>query len=174
MENQLLTEKEVLEKIGISSFDQMRGGNMKQLVSLFPQMDKETEMSIINQLPSYLELNKEAFMQITEGTKIISEANKASNSEAIAVCQSVIDAFGEVMKKDETTVEERKLLADKMFLLANKAVEKDSENKKFLADLSNKHDNLIALKLGVVALVFGRKPLRNVSKVFIETARKIR
>lgn len=60
------------------------------------------------------------------------KANGESQKEAIEVYKKILDDFGELLKKNTITVEERVQITEQMITIENRISAKDTENKDFL------------------------------------------
>ena len=135
MKQYLVSEEKVKKALKIDSFRNLSKDKIVEFVSLIPQMDKEVAISIINQFPNYTEYATNIVEQLRIECDHVLQSNDQSQLEAINGYKTLLDDFGEELKKDGKTFEERKYWAEKMVEVANCISTKDTEHKKFLLDV---------------------------------------
>ena len=132
MAQTLITENSVKDALGITTFRNLSKEKIVEFISLIPNIDKDVAVQIINQLPAYSEMAGTMIAQLnTLCDNIIDEA-VVSQKESIAAYKLILSDLGELLKKDNISVEERASITDKMVMIADKISAKDSEFKEFL------------------------------------------
>ena len=154
MAQQLVTAEQVKEALGIESFRNLSKDKVIEFVSLIPNMDKEVAMAVINQFPSYAEMAGGMIGKLDEMCDTAMAQAGDSQKESISAYKMILADLGELLKKDDITVEERDHITEKMILIADKIAAKDSEFKEFLINVLKTAAPVVggALMLGAVIL----------------------
>lgn len=149
----LESEDDVKKALEITSWRELSKDKVLRFAAMMPDMDKEVALSIVAQFP--------AFTRFALGTlNFLEKANEATHAANKASQEPVHDAYREVrevlkgeLDHESLAPEERRFLLESILETADKQAEKDSENKQFLQDLTNK--GLLAAGAALVAsLVF--------------------
>lgn len=145
----LLTEQQVLKKLGICDFRHLTKDKVVSLVSksMIDKLDPEVAKKIIEQFPNFSETMKDILHDYKEWMNSVLLSNENSVNSFYNSCDNIINSLQKELEKDVLTVEEKKYVFEKMIEVAKIKKEKDSENKKFLVAMGT----LVAVAFGVVA-----------------------
>lgn len=128
----LVSVEEVKNALNIESFRNLSKDKMMEFVSLIPNMDKDLAIKIVEQFPSYADYSQNIVKQLNVLCEKALERNDNSQTEAIKSYRKVLDELSVLLQKDETSIDERKYITEKMIEIADKISAKDTENKEFL------------------------------------------
>ncbi len=123
-----LSEKNVLEKLGISDFSNMTREKAVSLFSMLPKMNPQVAIKALEQFP---ELTKIA---IELGKEAIASEN-ASLHSVYASLNGIISFLEEEYKKENQTPEEKKDILDNMIEVAKMIQETHREHQIFLRNI---------------------------------------
>lgn len=151
MAQKILTEQEVKDALGISSFRNMSKEKIMEFVSLIPNMDKDVAIAVVNQFPAYSTMAKCIVEELTKSCDTAMKENTSSQQQVLSAYRKILDDLGEVLKRENITPEERESISEKMIYVAIKMDAKDTENKTFISWLQ-KNKNYV---LGAVAVIGG-------------------
>lgn len=140
----LVSVEEVKNSLNIESFRNLSKDKMMEFVSLIPNMDKDLAIKIVEQFPSYADYSQNIVKQLNMLCEKALELNDNSQTEAIEVYKKVLDELSVLLQKEETSVDERKYITEKMIEVADKIAIKDTENKEFLEKII-KYGGYVAL-----------------------------
>ncbi len=148
MDKKKLTEKQVLERLGIDNFRQLSKDKVVEFASMLGQMEPEVAVKALEQIPNATEAYKAITIQLKETASEAFKENNSSVQSYYATCDSVIKSLQKQLDDDrELTFEQRQVLIQQMISLAQMKDAKDTENKEFILKIIQ-----IAAS---VALVFG-------------------
>ncbi|EMC60287.1 hypothetical protein K2F51_09455 [Streptococcus mutans OMZ175] len=140
----LVSVEEVKNALNIESFRNLSKDKVMEFVSLIPNMDKDLAIKIVEQFPSYADYSQNIVKQLNMLCEKALELNDNSQTEAIEVYKKVLDELSVLLQKEETSVDERKYITEKMIEVADKIAIKDTENKEFLEKII-KYGGYVAL-----------------------------
>ena len=140
----LVSVEEVKNALNIESFRNLSQDKVMEFVSLIPNMDKDLAIKIVEQFPSYADYSQNIVKQLNMLCEKALELNDNSQTEAIEVYKKVLDELSVLLQKEETSVDERKYITEKMIEVADKIAIKDTENKEFLEKII-KYGGYVAL-----------------------------
>lgn len=150
----MISEEDVKKNLGIDNFRNLPKDKIMEFVSCIPNMDKDVAIKVIEQFPSYIELETNIIKQLNLMCENILKENSISQKDSIEAYKKILNDLGELLKKDNISSEERTAITDKMIEIADKIALKDTENKNFLSNIM-KYNNYVswgALLLGAVIL----------------------
>lgn len=154
MSQYMISEEDVKKKLGIDSFRNLSKDKIMEFVSCIPNMHKDVAIKVIEQFPSYVELATNIIKQLNTMCDNALKENSTSQKDSIEAYKKILNDLGELLKKDNISSEERRVITDKMIEIADKIALKDTENKNFLSNII-KHNDYVAwgaLLLGAVIL----------------------
>lgn len=155
MSKVLVSENEVKKALAIDSFRNISKDKIMEFISLIPSMDKELAIAIINQFPAYTEFATTSISVLKDMCDMALKNNESSQKDAIAAYRKILDDFGELLKKDNISQEERKDITNGMLLIADKISEKDTENKNFLLDVLKYGTSILGGAIVIGAAILG-------------------
>lgn len=148
------SEAEIMKVLEIDTWRNLSKDKILQFVALMPEMDKEVAIKVIEQFPEFRAFAMDALNVLeTEHTSSLA-ANKESQAEVHHAYQEVRAILASELKRDDLTVEDRRIIIDMIMETANREFAKDSENKQFLDTLFGKAALAtgVAIALGIVVL----------------------
>ncbi|VTT23404.1 hypothetical protein [Streptococcus gordonii] len=140
----LVSVEEVKNALNIESFRNLSQDKVMEFVSLIPNMDKDLAIKIVEQFPCYADYSQNIVKQLNMLCEKALELNDNSQTEAIEAYRKVLDELSVLLQKEETSVDERKYITEKMIEVAHKIATKDTENKEFLEKII-KYGGYVAL-----------------------------
>lgn len=140
----LVSVEEVKNALNIESFRNLSKDKVMEFVSLIPNMDKDLAIKIVEQFPSYADYSQNIVKQLNMLCEKALELNDNSQTEVIEAYRKVLDELSVLLQKEETSVDERKYITEKMIEVADKIATKDTENKEFLEKII-KYGGYVAL-----------------------------
>jgi len=150
-----ISDKEALEILAIPSWRNLSRDKFMNFLALLPDLDKETQLRAIEQMPSISNFILETNAKIIEASKNVTEKNKEATDILINSLNEMQMCFQEQLKREDLSYEDRMLFCEKLIDLAKIYVELDKTNKGFL----EKHFGIIVstaiLGLGIIAWIVG-------------------
>lgn len=145
-----LTEKKVLKKLGVNSFNEITKNKVISMGSMLDKMDPEVAKKALEQFPNF----SQTVQEITKDYKDTLDKNVQSNDKSVqeyyGVCKSIIATLEKMALDENLTFDEKKYIIEKMLEVERMINVKDSENKAFIKTMST--IGLIALAVPVMAL----------------------
>lgn len=135
MSRKLLSENDVKKALAITDFRSISKEKIMEFASLIPNMDKDVAISIINQFPTYKDFAINIVNSLKDMCDSAMKSNDLSQKETIAAYRKILDDLGELLKKDDITIEEKDMISDKMILVADKIASVNTENKEFISNI---------------------------------------
>ena len=157
MSDQIITESEAKEILGVSNWREISKIKIMDFVNLIPNMDRETAIKAIEQFPEFVNLSKAIVSQLYMLTEKALEANNKSNAEVITNYQKILDDLSKLLDKDEVSFEEKQWIIEKEIEVADKVAILDTENKKWLTEVIKHKDQVIGGVLILGTLILGVK-----------------
>lgn len=152
-----LSENQVLKKLNITSFGQLKKDDLIKMESMFDKMDPEVAKKAIEQFPEFASTMKE---MISEYKLILDESVQHNDKSVDAFyisCDAIISSLQNLLEKEELTFEEKKYIIEKMVEVNKIKGDKDSENKKFLFAIASLGTVAVAAVSGGLASILGTK-----------------
>lgn len=132
----MLTEKQVLKKLGIGDFRHLTKDKVVKMASMLDKMDPEVAKKALEQFPNFSNTMKEILVEYKMSLDKALDSNDESVKNYYNSCDVIISACERELEKDNLTFEQRREIVEQMILVARMKGEKDSENKKFIATLA--------------------------------------
>ncbi len=154
-----LTEKDVLQRLKIKDFRNVTKDHVIAMASMLDQMDPEVAKAVIAQIP---ELSKTISSIVSDYKETISksiEANEKSNSKCQETDQKIIDSLLKQLDRTDITSDQYHEILKTVNEISLRMNEKDTENKKWLANCISAFKWLGGTAMVVCAGVFGLKYL---------------
>lgn len=128
----MLTEKQVLNQLGIKDFRGIKKTHVLELASMLDKMDPEVAKKAIEQFPNFAKTVGEMFSEYKKIVEKALESNDNSTQTVYETYKKEIEICNELIKSNELTFENKKYLLDRIHECAKAIDKKDSENKEFL------------------------------------------
>lgn len=120
MKKKLMSEEEVKNALDITDFRSLSKEKVIEFVSIIPKVDKEVAMSIINQIPNYLEMAKEMVNGMIHLCDESLQDAKSGKKDVIETYRVVLETLKERLKDETLTVSEKNKITDDMIAVAEK------------------------------------------------------
>lgn len=147
----MLSEDQVKNKIGISSWKQLSKEKFFEYLKLSPQIDKEVHMKIIEQVPNYAELAN----QISKNILDLAEQKKDITSQTLSILKTISESLTDLAKKEFLTPEERNSILDRLMEMVRIIEKIEESHGGFTKEMVRIVSGIGALALVVLAVVFG-------------------
>ncbi len=134
MEKQI-TEKQALDQLGIKDWRHLTKDMYMQLVSMLPDLDKETALRAVEHFPEFASMTLELAKQYKSEIEKTLDDDKEDNRAYYDICNKIIDSLSKNLEREDSTPEERKQTMDMMFTISERVNAKNSENKAFKANM---------------------------------------
>jgi hypothetical protein len=129
-----VSENQAMSTLGISSWRNLSKDKFMNFLTLLPDLDKETQLCAIRQIPNIIGYIVSVNQNIIETSKDIIEKNKETTDSIIEALKEIQSCFLELLKKEELSAEERMFFADKLMDNSQLLLELDKTNKVFLKE----------------------------------------
>ena len=146
MSRNLATEEQVRRELGIKDYASISPSQIKKLVKLLPDTDKNVAFSVISQLPDFARTATVMVAQMNHMCDCLLESNKLSHKEAIDGYKTILNNLSKLLEKEYVTQEEQRWVIERMIEVGDRISQKDTENKQFLAAM-------FGIGAGIVGLV---------------------
>ena len=127
-----LTEKKVLNKLGIDNFREITKDKVIEMVSLYDKIDPEVVKEAIKQFPEFSKTMVEVLKEYKSSLDETLKENSKSTKEVYDAFNRISTECHTILEKDSLTFEEKMQILHLMTEVSRLISEKDSENKKFI------------------------------------------
>ena len=126
----LMSEKEVLQKLGIPDFRHLSKKTAVQFISSIPQMDPEVAKKALDQFPELANMALGIAKEYKEGLQSSFESNDKTTEASLTIINGIIEVLTEQLNKEGLTSEEKLLIVDCLTKLAGeiRGINKDNQN----------------------------------------------
>lgn len=155
MSKTLISENEVKKALAIDKFSNISKEKIMEFVSLIPNMDKELAIAVVNQFPAYSEFAATVITVLKDMCDSALEKSEVSHLEAIAAYRKLLDDLGEMAKKENITMEERRFLTEQMIAVTDKISTKDTEYQKRISDILKCGTTIVGFAIVIGATILG-------------------
>lgn len=127
-----LSEKQLLKKLGISDFTQIREENLPEFTALLSQVHPEVAKKALEQFPNFSQM---ALGVVSEYKEIVLrgfEEGGSSVQSYYTACNRILDTLQKELERGFLTSRKREKIIDKMLEVANMMDNKDREHKGFI------------------------------------------
>lgn len=154
-----MNEKDVLRKMNIESFEELKGEKIFEFCSYIDKMDPEVAKKALEQTPEFMNMAKGIYENYSDLGQQVIKSNDANMRDFYGIIRRVTDCLCEQLDKEELTAEEKKEVQDNLFRLIDIAYRKDTEDKKHQGEILGGFAiaGVIAIVLGAGALGVGAK-----------------
>ena len=119
MEN-LMTEYNVLKKLGINDFGQLKRENCMHFASILDKMDPKVAQKALEQFPEFAKTSKEILCEYRDIIDRGILSNDASMKAVYDAYNSIMVSLQKELDKDCLTFEEKKSILEKMEEIADR------------------------------------------------------
>lgn len=148
-----MNETEVKKKLGIERWSQMNLEKFRLFLTMSENIDKETHLRIIDQVPNYLSFASTAIKQLNNQAKQNTKIHKSS----LKSLEMIISSLTRLADKDKITFEERKFVIEKMMEVSTLIDKIDERHSNILKTIIKWMGGLALGTLAIVAVIFGVK-----------------
>lgn len=130
--NKPLTEEQVLKKLNINSFREVTKDMTVKLANMIPQMDPEVAKKALEQFPNYADTVTGLVSEYGKKVDRFADSNDSSVKSVYEVINTDIKIIQDQLADPNLTFEQKEILDDKLISIADRALELDKHNKKFI------------------------------------------
>lgn len=141
-EKKLLSESDVLNKIGAKDFRSWNKQQIIEFVSSIPDMDKEVAIKCIEQFPEFKEQSTQIIKELYDICGKLVEEHRLGMNEAIASYRLILDDLSKQLNKLRLSHKRKDKIISQMVEVADK-----------IADLQREHGNVVKEALRMVGVV---------------------
>ena len=159
----LRSEEDVKKVLDIDTWRHLSKEKVFQLVAMMPEMEKDVQLKIIEQLPELTKLSVKAMTTLRRVHESTLSSNEKSQEHVHRAFQEARATITAQLQRDDLDPETRRHLSDLLVQTADKESAKDTENKSFLDRLVNKTTVGVAAAAILVTVVAagGKAALQN-------------
>ena len=133
--NRSMREAKVLRELDIPDFRHMTKDKLVSFVSMLPQMDPEVAKRALEQFPAFAETSLAIVNCLKDSLGVAVDGNAASVSEFNAGCREALNALETLLLREDLSEAGREQVINGIMGIVDQMSRKDSENKRFLAEL---------------------------------------
>lgn len=130
--NRKLNENEVLNKIGVESFDKLPKEKFDNIIEILDKVEPEVVKSFLEKVPNFVDCAKFTLSSYKEMLSNALNSNDKAVQNYYETTKIIINSLENELKNEKHTFEEKKYIIEKMFEIEERLNKKDSENKKFI------------------------------------------
>ena len=147
-------EQEILKKLNIDNFRQLKKENFIELTSMLDKIDPEVAMKIIEQYPEFAKTSLEVVREYQIVVDKALDSNKVTQKAVLEACQRKLAILEKMLEKESLTLDDQKFYLSEWDKIIKDLSSLDEKNKKWLGDLlaTLGKFSLGVLSLGIVAL----------------------
>ena len=131
---QLLSEKEVLQKLDIPNFRHMSKEKIMEFTSLIPNMEPEVAKCALQQFPNFTQMASQVVSCYKDVMLETLKSNSLSTKSFMESCDTVIDALKPLLN-EKLSFNQKKEIIDKIMEILKMKNDKDSEQKQWLGNI---------------------------------------
>lgn len=136
MSKQLLSEKQVLNELGVKDFRSITKESIMSFASMLDRVDSEVALAIVGQFDNFAAMSTEIFKEYTSLISEIMETENISHDESMAMYKQCIDTCSDMLSVNEDLTPEQRLeVLREMGRFADAAALKDTEKKQHDVEL---------------------------------------
>lgn len=152
LSDEQLTPKEV------ASLTKLAKSNFTKFAIAFQEMSADVRIKLIEQMPEFRALAKEALDKLTEAFNKSIESNDSSEAQVFESYKTLIDSLTKMLDQNDLSLEEQLIITEKINEAAREAASIDKSNKQFKLQMFGKYATTVVVIAGaVVAAVAGGK-----------------
>lgn len=132
----LLTEQNVLRKLGIEDFRQLNKEKSIHFISMLDKMEPEVAKTALEQFPEFSIISKEILLGYKNTLDKGIESNNASIKRVYDNYNAIILSLQKELERTDLSFDEKVYIFEQMKDIACKIDNKDSENKKWMKGMA--------------------------------------
>lgn len=129
MNNLMMTEQQVLDKIGIPDFRHITKDNLITFASMIQDIDPEVAKEAIKQFPDFGKMISSIAEDYKMTTIELSKNNQEIAKACLEILNSIIESLQKYADKEKISYEERRFCIDQMMVVAQKVDDIDRRNR---------------------------------------------
>lgn len=153
----MLTEKQVLKKLGIKNFRHMSKDNIVAFASNLSEMDPKVAIVAIQQFPNFASNVKEVMVLYKDIVNKTIDSDSEDMKSFNQACDMLIKQLNILLDKDQLTFEEKGIVMDRIMEVLKLKMQMKVQRQNFLKAIFNTVSVVIVTVVVVVASVFGIK-----------------
>ena len=143
------SQDDAFSTLGITDFSEVSSSNFVKFASIFSQLDPECQIKALESIPAFVDIAKEALSSYKEILSTECSSNDKSIENYYLACHKIIDALSTLLSNDDLSFDEKREVIKYIMTIEQKMSQKDSENKEFIKNESEK------ARFGIRAIVVG-------------------
>lgn len=156
MEN-LLTEQEVKEKLGITDFRHLSKSQVISFVSSIPNMQKDVAIACINQFSNFKEYS---IIIVKHYYDLCNKALESDSNASIEAYKSIVDSMNMLLKSGDTSEETKQLIIHQIVVIAEKLENREDKQRLFKTKVLQTAGALGAFAITVAGSLLGVKIIK--------------
>lgn len=132
-----MNEQKVLNKLGIKDFRHLSKDKVVEFISMIPDMDPEVAKAAINQFPEFANTMQSIMVDYKQEIELALKNNEDSMKACYDASKSILKSLDRMLEGDDLTHEEKMQIIEKMQEIQKMMNDKDSENKRFVRDITS-------------------------------------
>jgi len=153
----LLSETDVLNKIGATDFRSINKNQLIEFVTSIPEMDKEVAIKCIEQFPEFKEQSNTIIKELYKQYESVTDSHKTGRAKAMNAYQSILDDLSNELEKSEITKEEKQELITTMIEVADRIAELQRDSDYFLEKVLHWGSGVAMFGIAAGAAILGVK-----------------
>ncbi|MFG3642466.1 hypothetical protein ACGF3C_19605 [Micromonospora sp. NPDC047762] len=157
-------EDEVKKALNIDTWRNLSKEKVSQFAAMMPDIDKDVALKIIDQLPEFGRLITGAIDAMEKEHESTLASNQQSQESAHRAWREIREIYRSELAHEGLSPEYKMFILEKISETGDKESEKDTENKQFLAGLSNSFKVGALAALGTAIVVVGGRVVHQFGK----------
>lgn len=154
-----LSENDVLNELGVNSFNQINKNNIVEFLRLFKDIDPEVANNALKLIPDFVVLVKDVVASYRTSYEMSISCNESSFVGYVNNMSSIIDALTKMCEQTNNTTEDKRMIIDAFLILEQRMASMDENNKMFIASMNKRNNdnisNICKVVIGVSLLAVG-------------------
>lgn len=148
------SQEDAFSALGITDFCEISSSNFIKFSSIFSQLDPECQIKAIESIPAFVDTAKQALSSYKDVLNAEFSSNDKSTENYYSVCHKILDALTSLLENDNLSFAEKKDVINYIMTIEQEMAKKDSENKEFIRNESEKtRSNILGIVIGLA--IFG-------------------
>ena len=161
-----LSENDVLNELGVTSFDQINKNNIVEFLRLFKDIDPEVANNTLKLIPDFAVLVREVVVSYKASYEMCLSSNEKSYMGYVDNMSRIIDALTKMCEQSNNTTEDKRMIIDTFLILEQRMASMDENNKMFIASMNKRNNDnistvckvIIGASLLAVGIALGARP----------------
>ncbi len=153
----LLSESDVLNKIGATDFRSINKNQLIEFVTSIPDMDKEVAIKCIEQFPEFKQQSTAIVQELYKQYNSITEDHKFGRTKAMDAYQNILDNLSIELENTEMTHDQKQELINTMIEIADKIADLQRDSDSFLEKVLHWGSGVAMFAIAAGAAILGVK-----------------